>query len=121
MNVIKNCPVMTEDVMIAEKIFGADMLSLKGKSARCKTTPVREDIIEIPEELIAAHRDVDLYALTICMLRLQLIKRSDSGVGSQSRTAHTTNTTVYWTWYCDCTTVQLFISKQYIATESSAQ
>jgi hypothetical protein len=31
MNAIRNCPVMTEDVNIAEKLFGADMPSLKGK------------------------------------------------------------------------------------------
>jgi hypothetical protein len=32
MNAIKNCPVMTEDVNNAMKIFGANMLSLRGKS-----------------------------------------------------------------------------------------
>jgi hypothetical protein len=34
MNVIKNCPVTTEDVNIAKKIFGKDISSLKGKSTR---------------------------------------------------------------------------------------
>jgi hypothetical protein len=34
-NAIKNCPVTTEDVNNAEKIFGADMSSLRGKSTRC--------------------------------------------------------------------------------------
>jgi hypothetical protein len=36
MNVIKDCPVTTEDVNIAEKIFGKDISSLKGKSTRRK-------------------------------------------------------------------------------------
>jgi hypothetical protein len=53
MNGIKNCPVMTEDVNKAKKIFGADMSSLRGKPTRRKSNPVREDIIEIPEELIS--------------------------------------------------------------------
>jgi hypothetical protein len=49
MNAIKNCPVTTEDINNAEKIFGADMSSLRGKSTRRKSTPVWEDVIEIPE------------------------------------------------------------------------
>jgi hypothetical protein len=47
MNARKNCPVTTEDANNAEKIFGADMLRLRGKSTRHKSTPVREDVIEI--------------------------------------------------------------------------
>jgi hypothetical protein len=60
MNAIRNCPVTTEDVNIAKKIFGADMSSLKGKSTRRKSTPVREDTVEIPEELIAHNRKIEL-------------------------------------------------------------
>jgi hypothetical protein len=60
MNAIKNCPMITEDVNNAEKIFGADMLSLRGKSTRRKSTPVQEDIIEIPEELILQYCKIDL-------------------------------------------------------------
>jgi hypothetical protein len=44
MNAIKNCPVTTEDVNNAKKIFGTDKSSLRGKSTRRKsTTLVRED------------------------------------------------------------------------------
>ena len=60
MNVIKNCPVMTEDVNIAERIFGKDVSSLKGKSTRRKPKPVRADLIEIPKELIEKHKDIEL-------------------------------------------------------------
>jgi hypothetical protein len=60
MSAIRNCPVTTEDVNIAKKIFGADMSSLKGKSTRRKSTPVREDTVEIPEELIAHNREIEL-------------------------------------------------------------
>jgi hypothetical protein len=60
MNAIKNCPVMTEDVNNAKKIFGTDMSSLRGKSTMRKSTLVREDSIEIPEELILQNREIDL-------------------------------------------------------------
>jgi hypothetical protein len=36
------------------------MSSLRGKSTRRKSTPVREDRIEIPEELILQNREIDL-------------------------------------------------------------
>ncbi len=60
MNVIKNCPVTVEDVNISEKIFGPDMSSLKGKSTRRKPKPVRQDLIEIPKELIMKHHNIEL-------------------------------------------------------------
>jgi hypothetical protein len=59
-NAMKNCSVTAEDVNNAEKIFGADMLSLRGKLTSHKSTPVREDVIEIPEELILQNCKIDL-------------------------------------------------------------
>jgi hypothetical protein len=47
-------------VNIAKKSFGADMSSLKGISTRRKSTPVREDTIEIPEELITQNPEIEL-------------------------------------------------------------
>jgi hypothetical protein len=67
MNAIRNCPVTTEDVNIAEKIFGADMSSLKGKSTRRKSTPVRDDTVKIPEELIANNRKIELCIDVMCV------------------------------------------------------
>ena len=60
MNVIQNCPVTVEDVNISEKIFGPDMSSLKGKSTRRKPKPVRNNLIEIPQEIITKHHDINL-------------------------------------------------------------
>jgi hypothetical protein len=60
MNAIRNCPMTMEDLNIAEKIFGADMSSLKGQLTCRKSTPVWEDTVEIPEELIASNREIEL-------------------------------------------------------------
>jgi hypothetical protein len=50
MNAIKNNPVTTEDVNIAEKIFGPDVATLKGKTTHHAPIPIIEDRIEIPRE-----------------------------------------------------------------------
>ena len=60
MNLIANNPVTTKDIVLAEKIFGKDIGSLKGKSTRRKPIPVVENQIEIPSELIKSQRDVTL-------------------------------------------------------------
>ena len=60
MNSIQNCPVTITDVDLAEKIFGKDIASLKGKTTRSKPAPVVQDIVDIPHKLIAAQHDVDL-------------------------------------------------------------
>ena len=51
MNAIKNCPVTIEDVTIAQRIFGPDVSTLKGKSVRRPAKPVRDDLVEIPAEI----------------------------------------------------------------------
>ena len=57
---ILSCPVTVEDVTIADKIYGPDISSLKGKSTRRKPKPVKKDTIVIPKELIAKNHDIDL-------------------------------------------------------------
>ncbi len=61
-NAIKNNPVTTEDVDIAQKIFGPNIATLKGKTTRCTPVPIIEDRIKIPRELITTQ-----YAITLCI------------------------------------------------------
>ncbi|KAG7364548.1 reverse transcriptase RNA-dependent DNA polymerase [Nitzschia inconspicua] len=60
MNSIKDCPVTVDDINLAEKIYGPDVATIKGKATRTRPIPVVNDIIEIPKELIAAQHDVEM-------------------------------------------------------------
>jgi hypothetical protein len=51
MNLITNNPIMQEDIVVAEQVFGPDISSLKGKTTRKAPTPVVNDYINIPQEL----------------------------------------------------------------------
>ena len=59
---IKNCPVTIEDINISEKIYGPDVYAIKGKTVRKKPKVVVNDYIEIPKELIKAHKGIILCA-----------------------------------------------------------
>jgi hypothetical protein len=59
-NMISNNPSNTEDVDIAQQIFGLDIGALKGKTVRKTPLPVSRDYIEIPKELISSQKDVVL-------------------------------------------------------------
>ena len=59
-NLFKNCPITTQDVNLAEKIFGKDISTLKGRSTRPNPEKVIDDIIDIPEELIRKNNAIEL-------------------------------------------------------------
>ena len=59
-NVMQDCPVKSEDVDIAEKIFGRDVATLKGKSTRKRSPIMRSDEIEMPKEILMEHRELEL-------------------------------------------------------------
>ena len=60
MNLVKDCPVTVQDVKLAEKIFGPDIGTIKGKTTRRKPLPVSPSLIEIPRELISKQKAVVL-------------------------------------------------------------
>ncbi len=60
MNMIKDCSVTTEDIVIIEKILRPEIGALKGKITRRKTIPVVDDYIEIPKESVEAQHNITL-------------------------------------------------------------
>ena len=60
MDLVKDNKITTEDINLAEKVYGPDIGSLKGKSARSKPVPVVDNAIEIPDELININKELKL-------------------------------------------------------------
>ncbi len=82
-NLIKDCPVTVKDMGMVIKVWGPNIAMLKGKTVRTMPPVVRQDVIEIPEEIQELHKDVTLtidiffvnkipffttYSLVICFL-----------------------------------------------------
>ena len=59
-NIIMNCPVTTEDIDNADKIFGPDIRTMKGKTTRQSPMPVKKDEVQVPKELIEKNQDITL-------------------------------------------------------------
>jgi len=53
--------VTIEDINNAEKIFGKDVSTLKGRSTQKKPIPVIDESIEIPKEIIDNNQKNTLY------------------------------------------------------------
>ena len=52
--------ITTEDVNLAEKAFGPDVGSMKGKSTRKLPIPAFSNVIEIPWELLSVNEEIIL-------------------------------------------------------------
>jgi hypothetical protein len=58
LNLIPNCPVTREDIINADKIFGPDVGSLKGKTVRRHTEHVEVANTPVPATLMSQYRDI---------------------------------------------------------------
>jgi hypothetical protein len=65
---IRNCDLTPQDVEIAEKIFGPDVSTLKGKSTRRKPKIVRYDVIAVPRELKQRLLELAIDIMFICSI-----------------------------------------------------
>ena len=63
---IKNCPVIDEDVKISEQICGSYMVSPKGKIIRHIPKTVQNCNIERPLEIREIHTDIIIFFI-LCM------------------------------------------------------
>jgi hypothetical protein len=60
LNMIRNCTVTSTDVATANKIFGPDHPTLRGKTIRITPPPVVTYYIQIPREIVTLNRNVTL-------------------------------------------------------------
>ena len=59
-NIILNCPVTVEDVIRADKIYGQDIHSLKGKTTRTHLTRLVTDYVKIAPSVLEKNKHVTL-------------------------------------------------------------
>ena len=59
-NAIANVPVTTQDVDLAERVFGPDLGTVKGKTTRRRPMPIVNDQIAIPPELYERRSELEL-------------------------------------------------------------
>ena len=66
-NQIKNCPLMLQDVNVAQNFWGKDIPSLKGKTNQRKPNGVARYQVKISVELMKLHKEVFLtYDIIFC-------------------------------------------------------
>ena len=60
MNLINNNKVTTQDIELAEKVYGPDIGSIKEKSTRSKPKQAIPQDIDLPKELVEINEDITL-------------------------------------------------------------
>jgi hypothetical protein len=71
MNLIKNNVVTPDDVNLAPQAYGPDVGGIKGKTTRRRPTPVVNNMVEIPDELLDVQQEltVSIDGLTVNSLK----------------------------------------------------
>jgi hypothetical protein len=55
-----DCPVTSRDIDTALKIWGKNIAALKGKTVRARPSPVAEDLVKVPRDILNLHKEVVL-------------------------------------------------------------
>jgi hypothetical protein len=61
-SMIRNCPVTPGDISAANKIFGSNITSLKGKKVRITHYPILTEYVEMPREIVDLNKEVTIAA-----------------------------------------------------------
>ena len=62
LNMLKDCPISNDDIANANKIFGMDLATIRGKTVRRCPKRVITDYLNIPRMLVDANQRVTLAA-----------------------------------------------------------
>ncbi len=62
MNLTKDCPITTTDIVNAHKIYGPDLANIRGKTAHRVPAHVHSDIVEIPQQILDNQKYLTLTA-----------------------------------------------------------
>ena len=72
-NLIHNFPVTVADIIIADKIFGPDIGSLRGNMVRRALDPVRTNYVAIPDEIQERIGDIEIMADLFFVIKIQVL------------------------------------------------
>ncbi len=77
---ITNCPVTVQDIENANRIFGPDLVNLRGKTIRTKPEHVHIEYLQIPWDSVELHKYVMLMADVLFVNGLQFFRASLRGI-----------------------------------------
>jgi hypothetical protein len=79
-NLIANCLVTREDIMVAEDIFRTNLGSLKGKTPQKASVVIEQKVSSIPPEIMNVHHDVVLAVDLIFVNEIPLLVTISHGI-----------------------------------------
>jgi hypothetical protein len=83
-NGIRDCPITEKDLKLMVKIYGPDVSALKGKITRTKQVQVKQSVVDIPKELIAAQKEIELAVDTIFVNGMPFLTTMSKGIRYQT-------------------------------------
>ena len=83
-NVSKECPVNTDAMKNAEKMFGPDLCSMKGKTVRQKPNKVAVDFHDPPKEMTEKCENLTLSADTFFVNKMPMLITRDDEIKFQT-------------------------------------